>query len=69
MYSFLWMDNVPFYIYIYMCVYIYIYVCMYVSQLCYPFIICDNLEGWDRVGGGREIQEGGTICIPIVVSC
>ena len=29
----------------------------------------DNLEGWDRVGGGREIQEGGAICIPMAVSC
>ena len=25
----------------------------------------DNLVGWDRVGGGREIQEGGDICIPM----
>ena len=21
--------------------------------------LCDNSEGWDRVGGGREVQEGG----------
>ena len=20
-------------------------------------VLCDNLEGWDGVGGGREIQE------------
>ena len=26
-------------------------------------VLCDNLEGWDRVGGGREVQEGGDICI------
>ena len=25
----------------------------------------DNLEEWDRVGGGREAQEGGDICIPM----
>ena len=24
---------------------------------------CDNLEGWDGVGGGREVQEGGNICL------
>ena len=23
----------------------------------------DNLEGWDGMGGGREVQEGGDICI------
>ena len=30
--------------------------------------LCDNLEGWDGVGGGREVQEfqeGGDICLPI----
>ena len=21
-------------------------------------MLCDNLEGWDKVGGGREVQEG-----------
>ena len=25
----------------------------------------DNLEGWDGVGGGREVQEGVDICIPM----
>ena len=30
-------------------------------------MLCDNLEGRDRVGGGREVQEGGDICIVIVV--
>ena len=24
-------------------------------------VLCDNLEEWDGVGGGREIQEGGDI--------
>ena len=26
-------------------------------------MFCANLEGWDGVGGGREVQEGGDICI------
>ena len=30
---------------------------------------CDNLEGWDGVGAGREAQEGGGICILMVDSC
>ena len=32
-------------------------------------MLCDDLEGWDRVGG-REAQEGGDgdICIPIADS-
>ena len=25
---------------------------------------CDNLEGWDRVRGGRKIQQRGNICVP-----
>ena len=25
-------------------------------------VLCDNLEGWDGVGGGKEIQERGNIC-------
>ena len=24
-------------------------------------MLCDNLEGWDKVGGGREVQKGGDI--------
>ena len=31
--------------------------------------LCDNLEWWDEVGGGREVQEGGDICILIADSC
>ena len=31
-------------------------------------VLCDNLEGWHGVGGGREIQERGT-CIPMAASC
>ena len=26
-------------------------------------MLCDNLEGWDGVGGGEEVQEGGNIYI------
>ena len=26
-------------------------------------MLCDGLEGWDGLGGGREIQERGNICI------
>ena len=28
-----------------------------------------DLEGWDGKGGGREVQEGGDICIPMADSC
>ena len=31
-------------------------------------VLCDNVEGWDRVGGGREVHEGGDICIPMADS-
>ena len=30
---------------------------------------CDNLEGSDGVGGGREVQEREDIRIPIADSC
>ena len=29
----------------------------------------DNLEGWDGVGGGREVQEGRDICKPMADPC
>ena len=32
-------------------------------------LLCDNLEGWLGVGGGREVQKGGDICIPMADSC
>ena len=32
-------------------------------------MLCDDLEGWDAVGGGREVQEGGDIHIPVADSC
>ena len=28
-----------------------------------------NLKGWAGVGGGREVQEGGDICILMADSC
>ena len=31
--------------------------------------LCINLEGWDREGGGRQVQMGGDIRIPIADSC
>ena len=31
--------------------------------------LCNNLEGWDGEGDGREVQEGGDICIPMADSC
>ena len=30
-------------------------------------VLCDSLEGWDGVEGGREDQEGGDIGIPMVI--
>ena len=31
--------------------------------------LCNNLEGWEWVGGGRDTQEGGDMCTPMVNSC
>ena len=31
--------------------------------------LCNNLEGWDGVGDGREVQEGGDIYILVADSC
>ena len=30
--------------------------------------LCINLEVWDGAGGGREVQKGGDICIPMADS-
>ena len=30
--------------------------------------LCINLEGWDGEGDGREVQEGGDLCIPMTDS-
>ena len=32
-------------------------------------ILRDNLEGWDGMGGGRKVQGGRDICIPMADSC
>ena len=32
-------------------------------------MLCYNLGEWDGVGGGREVQKGGDICIPMADSC
>ena len=31
--------------------------------------LCNNLEGWDGEGGGRAVQEGGLLGIPMPDSC
>ena len=31
--------------------------------------LCDNLEGWDGEGDGREVQEGGDLGGPMADSC
>ena len=31
--------------------------------------LCINLEGWDGEGGGKEVEKGGDICIPLADSC
>ena len=31
--------------------------------------LCNTLEGWDGVEGGREVHEGGDVCIPVADSC
>ena len=32
-------------------------------------MFCDNLEGWDGMRGGKEVQEGGDIGTPMTDSC
>ena len=32
-------------------------------------VLCDNLEGWDGERSGREVKEGGDICISMADSC
>ena len=29
----------------------------------------NNKEGWESVGGGKEVQEGGDVCTPITNTC
>lgn len=32
-------------------------------------MLCDNLEGQEREGGGRGVQERGDLRIPVADSC
>ena len=32
-------------------------------------VLRDSLEGWDVVGGGREVQEEWDMCIPVADLC
>ena len=32
-------------------------------------VLCDNLEEWDGLGGGRELQEGRDVSTPMTDSC
>ena len=32
-------------------------------------VLCDNREGQDVVRSGRQVQDGGDICIPMADSC
>ena len=31
--------------------------------------LCNTLAGWEMVGGGRDVQDGGNICTPMASSC
>ena len=31
--------------------------------------LCIYLEGWGGEGAGREVQNGGDVCIPMADSC
>ena len=31
--------------------------------------LCDNLEGWDGEGDGREVREGGNMGVSMADSC
>ena len=31
-------------------------------------VLCDNLEGWDGVGGGKEMQEEGDMCMLMLIN-
>ena len=33
----------------------------------HSLMLCDNLEEWGGVGGGSKAQEGGNICISMVI--
>ena len=31
-------------------------------------MLCDDLEGWDGVGGQREVHKGGDVAVPMAGS-
>ena len=31
--------------------------------------LCINLKGWGGEGDGREVQNGGNVCVPMVDAC
>ena len=53
--------------------FIYINVCKIGSQWEFARslnpVFYDYLEGWDGVGGGKEVREGGDICTPVTDLC
>ena len=32
-------------------------------------VLSDKLEGWNGVGSGKEVQDGGDMCVPVADSC
>ena len=32
-------------------------------------MLCGSLEGWDGVGDGRGVQEGGDLCVSVADLC
>ena len=43
--------------------------CTHNSESDFVTYLCDNIEWWDGVRGGREVQEGGNIHISMTDSC
>ena len=44
-------------------------VCLLYDRVNSNQVLCDNLDGWDGVGGGREVQDAWDICISMADSC
>ena len=40
-----------------------------ISKLKIYLMLCNNLDRWDGMGGGKEVKKGGHICIPMADSC
>ena len=47
----------------------FVYGSVYVSMILSQLGFCKNPEGWDRMGSGREVQQGIDIRIPMADSC